>query len=96
MPKFPKRVPFDEFLETADVVSLHCPLTAETENLIDQPQLAQMKERAILINTARGNIVNEQALKTALLGGEIAGAALDVLAEEPPVNGNILFDKTIP
>ena len=55
-----------------------------------------MKESAILINTARGNIVNEQALKTALLGGEIAGAALDVLAQEPPVNGNILFDKTIP
>ena len=91
-----KRVPFDEFLEAADVVSLHCPLAAETENLIDRPQLAQMKESAILINTARGNIVNEQALKAALLGGEIAGAALDVLAEEPPVNGNILFDKTIP
>ena len=90
------RVPFDKFLETADVISLHCPLTADTKNLIGQPQLDQMKDSAILINTARGGIVNEEALKTALLRGDIGGAALDVLVEEPPVNGNSLFDKTIP
>ena len=90
------RVAFDEFLKTADVISLHCPLTAETVNLIDKPQLAKMKNSAIIINSARGNIVNEEALKSALLNAEIGGAALDVLSEEPPVNGNILFDKTIP
>ena len=90
------RVPFDQFLATADVMSLHCPLTEQTENLIDKPQLALMKQDAILINSARGTIVNEQALKSALLSGQIGGAALDVLSEEPPVNGNILFDKSIP
>jgi glycerate dehydrogenase len=90
------RLPFEEFLSTADVISLHCPLTAETENLIDTPQMAQMKSDALLINTARGNIVNEAALRSALISGQIGGAALDVLSQEPPVNGSILFDKTIP
>ena len=90
------RVPFDKFLATADVISLHCPLTPETENLIDEPQFARIKDSAILINCARGTIVNEQALKRALLSGHIGGAALDVLSEEPPVNGNSLFDKSIP
>lgn len=90
------RVPFDEFLATADVISLHCPLTPETQNLIDEPQLARIKDSAILVNSARGTIVNEQALKKALLAGNIGGAAMDVLSEEPPVNGNCLFDKAIP
>jgi glycerate dehydrogenase len=90
------RVPFDRFLATADVISLHCPLTPETQNLIDEPELARIKDSAILVNSARGTIVNEQALKKALLDGHIGGAAMDVLSEEPPTNGNCLFDKAIP
>jgi len=91
-----KRVPFDEFLQAADVISLHCPLTSETQNLIGANQLQMMKDSSILINTARGALIDEQALKDALVSGRIAGAALDVLREEPPINGNILLDKNIP
>jgi glycerate dehydrogenase len=90
------RVPWDEFLQTADVVSLHCPLTADTQNLMGARQLQLMKKSSILINTARGALINEQALKDALISGQIAGAALDVLSEEPPINGNLLLDKRIP
>ena len=90
------RVDFDEFLSRADIVSLHCPLTAETTNLINQAELALMKSSAILINTARGGIVNEAALKQALLNGSIAGAGIDVLTNEPPREGNLLLDEAIP
>ena len=90
------RVDFDEFLSRADIVSVHCPLTAETTNLIGRDELALMKSSAILINTARGGIVNEAALKQALLNGSISGAGIDVLTNEPPREGNLLLDETIP
>ena len=91
-----RRVDFNEFLGSADIVSLHCPLTVETTNLIGEAELALMKPSAILINTARGGMVNEAALKQALLSGTIAGAGVDVLTNEPPREGNLLLDKSIP
>jgi glycerate dehydrogenase len=91
-----QRVEFDAFLGRADIVSLHCPLTAETTNLIDTAELALMKSSAILINSARGGIVNEAALAQALLNGTLAGAGVDVLTNEPPREGNPLLDRAIP
>lgn len=82
----------DEVLATCDVVSLHCPLTAETVNLIGARELAMMKTDAILINTARGRLVDSQALVDALAAGRIASAAIDVLQQEPPVDGDPLLD----
>ena len=76
----------------ADIISLHCPLTPASRHLIGLPQLQQMKRSALLINTSRGGLVDEQALKTALETGVIAGAGFDVLSQEPPVNGNPLLD----
>lgn len=90
------RVAFDELLRESDVVSIHCPLTEETRNLIDQPELALMKPGAIIINTARGGIVNEAALANALKAGKLGGAGFDVLTQEPPVDGNVLLDESIP
>lgn len=78
------RTPLDTLLRESDVISLHCPLTDETKNLIGRSELQAMKRHAILINTARGGIVNETALAEALQSGWIGGAGLDVLAEEPP------------
>ena len=86
------RVAFEEVLQRADVVSLHCPLTEETRHLIGARQLALMPAKAFLINTARGGLVDSAALVAALRGEEIAGAAIDVLAEEPPVSGDPLLD----
>lgn len=90
------QVPLDELLERADVVSLHCLLTDETRNLIGERELAMMKSSALLINTSRGGLVNEQALADALRKGTIAGAGFDVLTEEPPRNGNPLLAGDIP
>ena len=73
----------DELFAKADVVSLHCPLTAENEGLVNAARLALMKPHALLINTSRGGLVNERDLADALNGGRIAGAALDVAAKEP-------------
>lgn len=73
-----------DLFEDADVVSLHCPLTPETENLVDAAMLARMKPTAFLVNTARGQLVDEAALAAALTEGRIGGAALDVLRQEPP------------
>lgn len=83
--------PFDEMLERADVISLHLPLTPATRNLIGLPQLRRMKRNAILLNTARGGLVDEQALVQALEEGLIAGAGFDVLTIEPPREGNPLL-----
>ena len=73
------------------MVSLHCPLTPETEHLLDAPRLALMRPGAFLINTGRGPLVDEAALATALNEGRLAGAGLDVLAVEPPSPGNPLL-----
>jgi glyoxylate reductase len=76
-------VPLEELLERADFVSLHCPLTPATRHLIGTEALGRMKPSAFLINTARGGVVDQTALRLALLAGEIAGAALDVTDPEP-------------
>jgi glycerate dehydrogenase len=86
------RIAFDDVIANADVVSLHCPLTDATRNLLGAGQFRAMKNDAILINTARGGLVDSQALVDALRTGEIAAAAIDVLPEEPPVNGDPLLD----
>ena len=90
------RVQLDVLLSQADYVSLHCPLTAETKDLIDAKAFDRMKSSAFLINCARGGIVNEQALADALIHRKIAGAATDVLTVEPPKQGNVLLDTDIP
>ena len=79
-----ERHDLDDLLDASDVVSLHLPLTPETEGLIDQKALARMKPAAVLINTARGGLVEETALVEALTSGRLLAAGLDVLAEEPP------------
>lgn len=78
------RVPLEELLRVSDVVSLHCPLTPDTEKLINEQTLSLMKPEAFLINTSRGKLIDEYALAEALRGGRIAGAAVDVLSAEPP------------
>ena len=84
-------VPLDELFATADVVSLHCPLTDETRGMVSTARLAAMKPSAWLINTGRGPLVDEAALAAALNAGQIAGAGLDVLAQEPPPADNPLL-----
>ena len=83
-------VTLDALLEQSDIVSIHVPLDASTRGLIGARALARMKSDAMLINTARGGIVDEQALKQALIDGRIAGAAFDVFAVEPPVDAELL------
>lgn len=83
MPEGVEIMPLDDLIGQADFLSLHCPLTAETRHLIDASRLRRMKPTAILINTARGAIVDEEALVTALRDGWIAAAALDVFEHEP-------------
>lgn len=78
-----RRVELDELLATADFVSVNCPLTAETRHLLDADAFAAMKPTAVLVNTARGPVVDEKALVTALRDGTIAGAGLDVYEREP-------------
>ncbi|MDR2132801.1 MAG: phosphoglycerate dehydrogenase [Clostridiales Family XIII bacterium] len=77
-------VSFEELLRTSDVVSLHMPLSDETKHIIGAPELASMKDGAYLINVARGGVLDEKALLAALESGKLAGAALDVLEQEPP------------
>ena len=90
------RTPLNDLLSEADIVSLHCPLTATTHNLIDTTELKLMRRDAILVNTARGGIVNEHALVQALQTGQIGAAAVDVLSEEPPRGGNPLLERSLP
>ena len=81
-----------DLLSESDIVSLHLPLTAETENLLDADALASMKAGAILINTARGGLVDEAALIDALTAGHLRAAGLDVVTVEPAPTGNPLFE----
>lgn len=83
-------VPLAELLREADVVSIHAPLTPETERLIGEAELRAMKRSAVLVNTSRGQLVDEDALVRALEAGEIAGAALDVFEREPDVDPGLL------
>jgi len=84
-------VDLDRLFATADVVSLHCPLTEATQGMVDAARLARMKATAFLINTGRGLLVDEAALAAALHAGQIAGAGLDVLTREPPPADNPLL-----
>ena len=86
------RVAIDKLLECSDVISLHCPLTEQTRGFFGASAFRKMKSTAILINTARGALVDSAALVDALRGGEIGGAAIDVLPVEPPVDGDPLLD----
>lgn len=92
----PGYAPFAEVLSQADFLSLHCPATPETVGLIGAAELQAMKRTAVLINTARGKLLDEAALVAALKERRIAAAAVDVLSEEPPVNGNLLLANDIP
>ena len=86
------RTEFDELLDRSDAISLHCPLNDETRDMFGEAQFRRMKSNAFLINTARGGLIDSAALVEALKSGEIAGAAIDVLPQEPPVDGNPLLD----
>ena len=85
------RLPLEQMLPQVDILSLHCPLTQDTTDLIDWPQLCALPNTALLINCARGGIVNEVALLKALEEGQIAGAGIDVLAQEPPAKDHPLL-----
>jgi glycerate dehydrogenase len=87
---------FDEVLETSDIISLHLPLTDKTREMIGAKELIRMKRSALLINTARGGLVDEQALADALRAGVIAGAGFDVLVTEPPPADNPLLKLRLP
>ncbi|MCP3752686.1 2-hydroxyacid dehydrogenase [Pseudomonas sp. SBB6] len=90
------RLALDELLPQVDALTLHCPLNEHTHNLIGARQLALLKPGAFVINTARGGLIDEQALADALRAGHLGGAATDVLSVEPPVNGNPLLATDIP
>ena len=87
------RMPLNELLNKSDIVSLHCPLTEKTNNMITRVEFSQMKPTALLINTARGGIVNEADLLVALKNKQIAGAGLDVLEQEPPTKDHALINS---
>jgi len=95
-PPAPERVALDQLLATADIVSLHCPSTPATRGLIGARELGLMKPDALLINTARGALVDGAALARALSEGRLAGAGIDVLSQEPPTDGDPLLDPGIP
>lgn len=90
-----QRVSFSEMLTNADIVSLHCPLTKETDALFGQQTISKMKKGAVLVNTARGALVDNTALKQALMDGQLGHAILDVLNQEPPAADHILLDKQL-
>lgn len=91
-----RNVSWDELLQTSDVLSLHAPLNAQTRHLIGAAELARMKRSALLINTARGGLVDEAALALALSTGVIAGAGFDVLSQEPPPDDHVLLKLRLP
>jgi len=90
------RLSLDEVLQQADAITLHCPLNENTRHLIGEAELAKMKPRAFIVNTARGGLIDEQALAAALRRGHLGGVATDVLVQEPPVDGNVLLAQDIP
>ena len=90
------RIHFDDLLEQVDVLTLHCPLNATTKHMISAPQLKRMKRDALLINTARGGLIDSEALVHALRMGEIGGAGIDVLSSEPPPADHPLLQPGIP
>ncbi len=92
----PGRVPLQELLPQVDILSLHCPLTEQTINLIGKREFELMRPDALLINCARGGIVDETDLAHALITGQIGGAGVDVLTQEPPTDDNPLFAPEIP
>ncbi len=91
MPEGCRQVSREELLRESDVVTIHCPLTPDTERMINREALALMKPTAILINTSRGQVIDEQALADALNQDKLYAAALDVLSQEPPKEGNPLL-----
>lgn len=91
LPKKYQKVTLNELFTACDVVSLHCPLTAENKEMVNSFRLSLMKQGAILINTSRGGLIDEKALEQALLSGKLLGAGLDVLSSEPVLNGNPLL-----
>ncbi len=92
----PAYTAFDEVLKRSDVITLHLPLNAQTQHLIGAAEFEKMQRHALLINTARGGLVDEAALLQALRSGRIAGAGFDVLATEPPREGHALLDLNLP
>ncbi len=90
-PDYIKLLPLDEMLAVSDVVSMHCPLTPETEGIVNGEFISKMKDGAYFINTSRGTVVNENALADALNTGKLSGAGLDVLSTEPPKADNPLL-----
>ncbi|GGF63882.1 D-2-hydroxyacid dehydrogenase [Alteromonas lipolytica] len=92
----PDRQPLDTLLPEADVLSLHCQLSPQTEKMMNAERLALMKSSALLINTARGGLIDEAALVSALNNGVIAGAALDTLSVEPPPSDHPLLNADLP
>lgn len=90
------RLPLDELLPQVDALTFHCPLNEHTRNFIGARELAMLKPGAFVVNTARGGIIDEQALADALRSGHLGGAATDVLSVEPPRNGNPLLAVDIP
>ncbi|SSB96566.1 glycerate dehydrogenase [Pseudomonas sp. 43mfcvi1.1] len=95
-PPRPDRLPLEQLLPQIDALTLHCPLNEHTRNFIGARELAQLKPGAFVVNTARGGLIDEQALAEALRSGHLGGAATDVLSVEPPVQGNPLLASDIP
>ncbi|MGK0185403.1 MAG: glycerate dehydrogenase [Verrucomicrobiales bacterium] len=91
-----QRVPAQTFFETSDVISLHCPLTADTEKMINAESLGWMRSGGFLINTGRGGLIDEEALLEALTSGHLGGAGLDVLSAEPPPASHPLLRTKLP
>ena len=95
-PARPDRMPLHELLPQVDALTLHCPLNDHTRDMIGAHELSLLKPKAFIVNTARGGLINEQALADALRNGHLGGAATDVLTVEPPDNGNPLLSGDIP